>query len=75
LSLSLLTLSERSDAGPTTSFEAFSRENRPRQQVPVPTHPPFTAYVGNLPFNVTEDALAEYFGMRVVVVFFEGFAH
>jgi RNA recognition motif-containing protein len=52
---------ERTD-GPTTSFESYSRENRgPRQHVPIPNAPPYTAYIGNLPFNVTEDALAEYF--------------
>lgn len=62
LGSSILNCSERTDAGPTTSFEAYSREHRPRQQVPVPNHPPFTAYVGNLPFNITEEQLAEYFG-------------
>jgi len=52
---------ERSD-GPTTSFESYNRENRgPRQHVPIPNSPPYTAYIGNLPFNVTEDSLAEFF--------------
>jgi len=48
--------------GPTTSFESYSRENRgPRQHVPIPNSPPYTAYIGNLPFNVTEDSLADFF--------------
>jgi len=52
---------ERSD-GPTTSFESYNRENRgPRQHVPIPNAPPYTAYIGNLPFNVTEESLAEFF--------------
>jgi RNA recognition motif-containing protein len=52
---------ERTD-GPTTSFESYSRENRgPRQHVPIPNSPPYTAYIGNLPFNVTEDSLADFF--------------
>jgi RNA recognition motif-containing protein len=52
---------ERSD-GPTTSFESYNRENRgPRQHVPIPNHPPYTAYIGNLPFNVTEEALGQFF--------------
>jgi len=52
---------ERSD-GPTTTFESYNRENRgPRQHVPIPNSPPYTAYIGNLPFNVTEEEVAEYF--------------
>jgi translation initiation factor 4B len=45
--------------GPSTTFESFSRG--PRQQVPVPSHPPFTAYIGNLPFNISESEIGEYF--------------
>lgn len=50
---------ERSD-GPTTSFESYNRV--PRQPGQIPTSPPYTAYVGNLPFNVVEEQLAEFFG-------------
>jgi hypothetical protein len=40
------------------SFENF----RPREKLPVPDLPPFTAFVGNLAFDVTEEKLIEYFG-------------
>ncbi|KAI9320564.1 hypothetical protein BX666DRAFT_1909195 [Dichotomocladium elegans] len=36
-------------------------ENR-REEVELPTEPPFNAYVGNLPFDITEDDVADFFG-------------
>ncbi|TMW56700.1 hypothetical protein Poli38472_006710 [Pythium oligandrum] len=33
-----------------------------RQKTPVPDHPPFKIYVGNLPFRMNEDDLADFLG-------------
>ncbi|KAH9902549.1 hypothetical protein C8Q73DRAFT_670783 [Cubamyces lactineus] len=43
-------LSSRPDRGP------------PREDLPLPTEPPFTAFVGNLTFDITESELEEFFG-------------
>ncbi|KAI0833730.1 hypothetical protein BC628DRAFT_1414466 [Trametes gibbosa] len=43
-------LSSRPDRGP------------PREDLPLPTEPPFTAFVGNLTFDITEGELEEFFG-------------
>ncbi|KAI9001533.1 hypothetical protein BD414DRAFT_474962 [Trametes punicea] len=43
-------LSSRPDRGP------------PRENLPLPTEPPFTAFVGNLTFDITESELEEFFG-------------
>ncbi|KAI5121217.1 hypothetical protein M0805_007226 [Coniferiporia weirii] len=34
----------------------------PREDVPLPTHPPFTAFIGNLAFDLTETELGAFFG-------------
>ncbi|OBZ72667.1 putative RNA-binding protein sce3 [Grifola frondosa] len=34
----------------------------PREDLPLPTEPPFTAFVGNLAFDLTESELEEFFG-------------
>lgn len=34
----------------------------PRVEVPLPTQPPFTAFVGNLAFDLTEKQLGDFFG-------------
>ncbi|KAH8117726.1 hypothetical protein DFH11DRAFT_1723761 [Phellopilus nigrolimitatus] len=34
----------------------------PRDDVPLPTHPPYTAFVGNLAFDLTESELGSFFG-------------
>jgi len=42
-----------------------SRPDRPfssREEVPLPSHPPFTAFIGNLAFDITESELATFFG-------------
>ncbi|GAB1521835.1 Eukaryotic translation initiation factor 4B [Rhizoctonia solani] len=43
----------------------FSRPDRapiaPREDLPLPTAPPFIAYVGNLPFDLVEDDLGQFF--------------
>ncbi|KAL5485734.1 TIF3 [Sanghuangporus weigelae] len=39
----------------------------PREDVPLPTNPPFTAFVGNLAFDLTEGDLGSFFGSDDVV--------
>ncbi|CUS07326.1 unnamed protein product [Tuber aestivum] len=45
------------------SLGRSDREDRypPRQAIPPPDKPPFTAHVGNLPFEVTETQMSEFF--------------
>ena len=38
----------------------------PREEVPLPSQPPFTAFVGNLAFDLTEDELGAFFGPHEV---------
>jgi translation initiation factor 4B len=33
----------------------------PREDIPIPTQPPYTAFVGNLAFDLTEDELEQFF--------------
>ncbi|KTW29660.1 hypothetical protein T552_00868 [Pneumocystis carinii B80] len=33
-----------------------------RQQIPLPTEPPYTAHLGNLSFNITESEISDFFG-------------
>ena len=49
----------------TTLF--FSAERGPpREDLPLPTEPPFTAFVGNLAFDLNETDLEEFFaGLKV----------
>lgn len=37
-----------------------------REEVPLPSHPPFTAFIGNLAFDITEDELASFFNPHQV---------
>jgi len=39
----------------------FTREREERAPVPFPTSPPWTAHVGNLPYDVRKDELAKFF--------------
>ncbi|CAE6435289.1 unnamed protein product [Rhizoctonia solani] len=59
-----------SDDGPTDRYSRggdrdFSRPDRPqfapREDLPLPTAPPYIAYVGNLSFDLVEDDLAQFF--------------
>ncbi len=36
-----------------------------RDDVPLPTNPPYTAFIGNLPFDITEGEMEEFFGAQV----------
>ncbi|KAI1797469.1 hypothetical protein LXA43DRAFT_984606 [Ganoderma leucocontextum] len=38
------------------------RTGPPREDLPLPTEPPFTAFVGNLTFDITELELEDFFG-------------
>ncbi|GAA5982990.1 hypothetical protein JCM10908_006859 [Rhodotorula pacifica] len=44
--------------GPPGRFD----DRAPRAEVPIPTVPPFTAFVGNLSFETTEGDLEDFFG-------------
>lgn len=37
-----------------------------REEVPLPSHPPFTAFIGNLAFDITENELASFFNPHQV---------
>ncbi|KAF9493386.1 hypothetical protein BDN71DRAFT_1450352 [Pleurotus eryngii] len=47
-------LSSKPDRGP--------RMEHQRDDVPLPTNPPYTAFIGNLPFDITEGEMEEFFG-------------
>ena len=34
----------------------------PRDDLPLPTHPPYTAFIGNLAFDLDDTELAQFFG-------------
>jgi len=38
------------------------RMGPPREDLPLPTQPPYTAFIGNLAFDLTEQELEEFFG-------------
>jgi len=48
------------DLNPVSNFEYSHADQRTPQ--PIPTEPPFTAFVGNLSYDVNEEALEVYFG-------------
>lgn len=41
------------------------REQRERQEFPIPDHPPFRARVGNLAWEANEDSLVEFFEIKL----------
>ena len=56
----------------TSNDDAYAREDfgeRPsydsRPEVPLPTSPPYTAFVGNLSFDTSEGEIADFFGPSV----------
>ncbi|KAJ7274583.1 hypothetical protein B0H12DRAFT_1089306 [Mycena haematopus] len=38
------------------------RQGPPREDLPLPTQPPYTAFIGNLAFDLTEQELDDFFG-------------
>jgi len=52
----------------------YNREDRPRKErkpVPIPDNPPYTAFVGNLAFNIYKDEVEDFFannGCQVISV-------
>lgn len=48
-------------------FDIADRQSGPpREDVPIPNQPPYTAFVGNLAFDLTETELGEFFsGIKV----------
>jgi hypothetical protein len=38
----------------------------PREDLPLPTNPPYTAFIGNLAFDVTESEMATFFDTHEV---------
>lgn len=38
----------------------------PREELPLPSAPPFTAYIGNLAFDLTEGEVSDFFLPSVV---------
>jgi translation initiation factor 4B len=50
-----------------TSNETADRQNLPpRDDVPLPTQPPYTAFIGNLAFDLSEGELQQFFsGLKV----------
>lgn len=49
--------------------DAADRGGPPREDLPLPTQPPWTAFVGNLPFDLTEEELGGFFeGIEVSLV-------
>ncbi|CCM04697.1 uncharacterized protein FIBRA_06883 [Fibroporia radiculosa] len=49
-------MSSRSDRGPLP----------PREDLPLPTEPPFTAFIGNLAFDLTETELEDFFNAATI---------
>ncbi|KAH9481526.1 putative eukaryotic translation initiation factor 4H [Psilocybe cubensis] len=47
--------------GRRDDFLSSRRNAPPREDVPLPTQPPFTAFVGNLAFDLTESELESFF--------------
>ncbi|KAI6125140.1 hypothetical protein EDD16DRAFT_1560270 [Pisolithus croceorrhizus] len=56
----------RSSDRPTRRDDGAQRSDRqfisPREDVPLPTRPPYTVFVGNLAFDITEGELESFFG-------------
>jgi RNA recognition motif-containing protein len=49
--------------GPRSS--GFDEDREPRRDLPLPDKPPYTAFVGNLSFEVTEDEVKDFFPGKV----------
>ena len=49
-----------------TNYGPPQADRPPREDVPLPTSPPYTAFIGNLAFDVTESEMAAFFGEHEV---------
>lgn len=45
-----------------TNWGSSLADRPPREDIPLPTSPPYTAFIGNLAFDVTESEMAAFFG-------------
>jgi hypothetical protein len=50
---------------PDSSSQA-DRQGPPREDLPLPTQPPYTAFIGNLAFDLTEQELDDFFASSKV---------
>ncbi|EPQ30605.1 uncharacterized protein PFL1_02129 [Pseudozyma flocculosa PF-1] len=57
---------DRDRMGPS-SYDRPERSYPPREELPLPTKPPFTAFVGNLSYDVTEAEIEDFFTPAKVV--------
>ncbi|EPQ54384.1 hypothetical protein GLOTRDRAFT_44499, partial [Gloeophyllum trabeum ATCC 11539] len=48
--------------GRRDDFMSSRPDRPPREDLPLPTQPPYTAFIGNLAFDLTESELEEFFG-------------
>ncbi|PWN47946.1 hypothetical protein IE53DRAFT_364292 [Violaceomyces palustris] len=55
----LSTVPDRADRD--RGFERPERSYPPREELPLPTKPPFTAFIGNLAFDLTEPEVEDFF--------------
>ncbi|OMJ14239.1 hypothetical protein AYI69_g8676, partial [Smittium culicis] len=54
---------------PISSLDYQNDYRQPREEVPFPTEPPYNAYIENLPYEVTEDDIANAFaGLEVITL-------
>ena len=44
------------------NYGSSPADRPPREDLPLPTSPPYTAFIGNLAFDVTESEMASFFG-------------
>ena len=51
---------------PHTSWTADRQSGPPREDIPMPTQPPYTAFVGNLAFDLTDNELGQFFSENKV---------
>lgn len=47
---------------PDRAERGMDSRGPPREELPLPTRPPYTAYIGNLDFATTEGDLSSFFG-------------
>jgi hypothetical protein len=58
---------------PLIHYDTADRGSLPSKDIPLPTQPPYTAFIGNLAFDLTEIEIEEFFGSTKVCHFTMGF--